>query len=194
MFQNTKEVVINLSTRNGGLAAMVAGAAYLIESIIGVIKPQTEVFSGTSDYILEAVFIVGLIATLFALVGLHSFAQGRYAKAGTAGFWLTTVGTGLIALSAGVTLLAGRNSLGIAFLAGVLFALIGYVVLGVTTLRSKILPVTGGLALIFGFPLSVFLSTLGGGILLGLGWLLVGYFLLNEKTLDEHKTYPEKAI
>src|SRR5690349_9565765 len=105
MFQNTKEVVMNLSTRNGALAALLAGLAYIIESIIGVIKPQTEVFSATSDYVLEAVFIVALVATIFAIIGLHSFAQGRYAKAGTVGFWLTVIGTLLTTISAVVTLL-----------------------------------------------------------------------------------------
>jgi hypothetical protein len=61
-----------------------------------------------------------------------------------------------------------------------LLALVGYVVLGITTLRAKALPLWGGLALILGFPLSVFLSAFGGGILFGLAWLGVGYFLLKK--------------
>jgi hypothetical protein len=61
-----------------------------------------------------------------------------------------------------------------------LLALIGYMVLGITTLRAKVLPLWGGLALIFGFPLSVFLNTLGGGILFGLAWLGVGSYLMKQ--------------
>ena len=91
---------MKLSIRNSATAAILAGLAYLIESIIGVIKPQPEVFSGTSDYVLETVFIIALLATILALLGLHTFAQSRYRKAGTIGFWLTTIGTGLIMISA----------------------------------------------------------------------------------------------
>ncbi|MEW6240054.1 MAG: hypothetical protein AB1564_04525 [Chloroflexota bacterium] len=171
---------MKLSTRNGGVAGIVAGLGYLAQAIMGLIKPQTEVFSGTSDYILEVVFIVALIATLFALMGLHTFANGRYGKAGMTGFWLAVVGTGLMAVSAIATLFAGQNSLGIAFLGGMFFAFLGYVLLGITALRAKVLPLWGGLALIFGFPLSVLLNTLGGGILFGLAWLGVGYFLSKQ--------------
>jgi hypothetical protein len=169
---------MNVSTRSGGIAGIVAGLGYLVQAIMGLIKPQTEVFSGISDYILEVVFIIALVATIFALMGLHSFLKGRYGKAGTIGFWLVLAGTVLMCLSAIATLIAGRNSLGIVFLGGLLLALIGYLVLGITILRAKSLPLPGGLALIFGFPLSVFLNTLGGGIIFGLAWLIVGYLLL----------------
>ena len=169
---------MNISTRNGAMAGIVAGLGYVIQGIIGLIKPQTEVFSGLSDYILEAVFVIALVATIFALLGLHRFAQTRYGIAGALGFWLATVGTGLMAISAVVTLFAGQNALGPAFLGGLLLALIGYVILGITTLRAKVLPLWGALALLFGFPISIFLSTFGGGILFGLAWLAVGYWML----------------
>jgi hypothetical protein len=165
------------STRSGGIAGIMAGLGYLVQAVMGLIKPQTEVFSGTSDYILEAVFIVALIATIFALMGLHSFLAGRYGKTGTAGFWLALIGTAGMAISAIATLIAGQNSLGIVFLGGMLLALAGYVVLGIAILRAQALPLPGGLALLLGFPLSVFLSALGGGILFGLAWLGVGYLM-----------------
>ncbi|MBL8062077.1 MAG: hypothetical protein JNK32_03590 [Anaerolineales bacterium] len=171
---------MKISIRNGGIAGIVAGLGYIVQAIMGLIKPQTEVFSGTSDYILEVVFIVALAATIAALMGLHTFAQSRYGKAGMVGFWLAIIGTGLITISAMATLFAGQNSLGPVFLGGMLLSLIGYIVLGITTLRSKSLPLWGGLALIFGFPLSVFLSAFGGGILFGLAWLGVGYYLMKQ--------------
>jgi hypothetical protein len=46
-----------------------------------VLVPQTEVFSGRLDHVLEAVFIVALVATIFGLMGLHSSARNRYGKA-----------------------------------------------------------------------------------------------------------------
>ena len=168
------------TTRNAAIAGIVAGLGYLLQAIMGLVKPQTEVFSGTSDYILEVVFIVALLATIFALMGLHTFAQSRYGKVGTVGFWLALAGTFLMLVSAAATLSAGQNSLGIAFLGGLLLAVIGYILLGVATLRAKALPTWGGLALILGFPLSVFLNTLGGGIIFGLTWIGLGYYLSRQ--------------
>lgn len=184
---------MNVSTRNGALAAILAGLAYLIESIMGVVKPQPDVFSSTSDYVLEAVFVLALVATVFALLGLHAFASGRYGKAGTLGCWATAIGTGLTALSAIATLLAGKNSLGLAFLAGVLLTLIGYIVLGISTVRSKVFSVWHGLALGIGFPLSLLLSGFGGGILFGLAWLMVGYFLLVQSLSGSENAYAGKT-
>jgi hypothetical protein len=176
----TEEDPMRVSTRNTGIAGIVAGLGYIVQAVMGLIKPQTEVFSGTSDYVLEAVFIIALVATIFGLIGLHSFAQNRYGRAGLVGFWLAVIGTGLMTVSAIATLFAGANSLGYAFLSGVLLTLIGYIILGIMTLRGKVLPLWGGLALILGFPLSVFLSMFGGGVLLGLAWLGVGYFLSKQ--------------
>lgn len=185
---------MNVSTRNGALAGILAGLAYLIESVMGVVRPQPEVFASTSDYILEAIFIVALLATVLALVGLHGFAAGRDARLGTVGFWLTAIGTSLLALSAIATLLAGQNSLGLAFLGGLLLNFVGYILLGIAALRAKVLPAWMALGLCVGFPLSVLLSSFGGGILLGLAWLVVGYFLLRQKSFAGQSAYSGKSV
>jgi hypothetical protein len=171
---------MNVSSRTGGIAGIMAGLGYLVQAVMGLIQPQTEVFSGTWDIVLEVVFIIALIATIPALLGLHSLMQSRYGKPGTLGFWLTLIGTILMAVSAIATLIALQNALGPVFLAGMLLALLGYIVLGITIVRAKALPLVGGLLLIVGFPLSLFLNTLGGGILFGLAWLGVGYLLLKR--------------
>jgi hypothetical protein len=169
---------MKISMRSGGVAAILAGIGYVLQAIMGLIQPQTEVFSGTWDYVLEVIFIGALIATMFALPGLHAAMRGYYGKAGAAGFWLAMLGTALMTISAIATLLAGQNALGPVFLGGMLLALLGYFLLGISILRVRTLRPWGGLLLIFGFPLSVFLNTLGGGILFGLTWLGVGYMLL----------------
>ena len=180
---------MDISIRHGSLSAMIAGLAYLAETSIGLVKPQTEVFSGTSDYVLEAAFVIALVATIFALLGLNSFAQEHQPRAWRIVIWLVVIGTGLTAISAIATLFAGRNSLGIAFLGGVLLSLLGYIVLGILALQAKVLPLWGGLALIFGFPLSVFLSSFGGGILFGLAWLGVGYVLWKRNSVASYPKY-----
>jgi hypothetical protein len=167
---------MNIKNRNAAIAGIAAGLGYIIQAVMGLIKPQTEVFSGASDYVLEIVFIAALIATLFALMGLHSHAQARYGKLGAAGFWSALAGTFFMIISASATFAAGQNSLGIFFLIGLVLSFLGFVLLGISTSSSKILPAWAGLALAFGFPLSVFLNALGGGILYGLAWLGVGYY------------------
>ena len=162
---------------SGAIAGIVAGLGYIVQSIMGLIKPQTEIFSGISDYILEVIFIIALIATIFAFMRLHAFSEASYGKGGAIGYWSALSGTSLITISALATLFAGQNSLGSIFLAGLLLSLVGYILLGIASLRSKSLPLWGSLALIFGFPLSVFLSSFGGGIVFGLTWLGIGYYL-----------------
>lgn len=174
---------MKVSVRNGGIAGIVAGLGYLVQAIIGLIKPQTDVFSGTSDYILEVVFIIALLATIVGLVGLHAFAQNRYGKVGTVGFWLSVIGTGLMGISAVATLIAGQNSLGLFFIVGMILAMVGYITLGIMMMRTKFLPLWIGLALLVGFPVDVSVSTLSdlsSGILFGLAWLGVGYYLLKK--------------
>ena len=175
---------MKVSTRNGGIAGIVAGLGYLVQAVI-VLMPHKEVFSGTLVYVLEVVVMIALLATIFGLMGLHSLAQNHYGKPGTIGFWLAAIGTGLMTIGAIAAPLAGENSpgfdvLGSIFLGGVWFTLIGYIVLGIMAWRGKVLPLWVGLALILGFPLSMFLSPLGGGILFGLAWLGAGYFLSKQ--------------
>ena len=176
---------MKISTRNGAIAGITAGLGYLVQAAIIGLMPQTEVFAGTLVYVVEVVVILALVATIFGLMGLHSFAQNHYGKPGTIGFWLAVIGTGLMTISTTAALFAGETSPGFAllgrvFLGGVLLTLIGYILLGITAWRGKVLPLWGGLALILGFPLSIFLSPLGGGILFGLGWLGVGYSLSKQ--------------
>jgi hypothetical protein len=174
---------MKISVRDGGIAGIVAGLGYIVQAIMGWIRPQTEIFSSTSDYILEVVFIVALLATIVALIGLHAFSRNRYGKAGMAGFWLTVIGTGLMAVSAVATLFAGQNSLGLFFICGMVLAMVGYITLGIMMMRTKFLPLWIGLALLIGFPVDVSISSLSGlssGILFGLAWLGVGYYLLKK--------------
>ena len=76
---------MKVSPRTAGIAGLVAGFTYLLQALMGL---QTDIFSGASDFVLEAVFIIPLLAAIFALIGLHSFAQNRYRKSGGIGFWL----------------------------------------------------------------------------------------------------------
>lgn len=177
---------MKVSTRYGGFAGLVAGLDYLIQAVMGL---KTGLFSGIPDRVIEAIYIITLLATIVGLIGLHSYAQIHYGKAGSTGFWLAVIGTGLMTVSTMAALFVSENSpqenaLGFAFLGGVLLTMIGYLAVGIMAWRGKVLPLRAGLALILGFPLSIFLSPGGGGILFGLAWSGVGYTLLKQETFS----------
>lgn len=66
--------------RNGEIASIVARVGYLVQAVMGLVKPQTEVFSGTSDYVLEVVFIIALLANIFCLAGTTYHRPGSLRK------------------------------------------------------------------------------------------------------------------
>lgn len=101
---------------------------------------------------------------------------------GTAGAVTTFAGHALLLAIAATTTLAGRETGDALFPAGVLAAFAGLVLMGIATLRARMLPWMYGALLIFGFPLSMVLSAANlGGVALGVVWLLVGYALWSRR-------------
>ncbi|MDQ3966628.1 MAG: hypothetical protein M3246_09340 [Actinomycetota bacterium] len=74
--------------------------------------------------------------------------------------------------------LAVRALLDLALGLGLLVTFVGFVFLGVLTLRLGVLPQWSGLLLIVCLPLAVTLGDYGGAIALGLVWLTLGLVLL----------------
>jgi hypothetical protein len=169
--------------RWGGLAGVIAGVAYLLTGIINLFTPQNPVFISFSDYLIEILFIVGLVGTLGAIAGLDFLQRERYGRTGAAGSLTAFVGFGLLLVAAVATLLAGGEALDGFFPVGSLAALVGLALLGSATLRARVLPRWCGLVLIAGYPLTVVIDIAtggAGGILLGIVWALVGYALLSN--------------
>jgi len=65
---------MKVSTRNGGIAGIVAGLGYLVQAVI-VLIPKTDIFSRTLNTVIDVIVIIALVATILSLMGLHSFAQ-----------------------------------------------------------------------------------------------------------------------
>ena len=167
--------------RGGGIAALIGGVLYVLMGIMSLFASQEEVFDSFIDYLIEVLFVLALVGTLVAIVGLHVLQKERYGRLGAAGFLTAFVGYVLL-LVAATTILTGREALDIIFLLGSLVALVGLTLLGAMTLRARVLPKWCGVLLIVGLPLTVFLDIVtgggAGGILLGVVWALVGYALL----------------
>jgi len=168
--------------RLGGLAGMVAGAMYLMIAIINQFAPQEIVFVSFSDYLIEVLYFVALLGTLVAIAGLHFTQSGSYGVLGTAGSAVASVSFVLLLVVSLVTLLVGGAVLDTLTLLGVLVALVGLVLLGIATIRARVLPWWCGLLLIVVFPLSIALNVAAdaGGFLLGVVWGLVGFVLLSS--------------
>jgi hypothetical protein len=41
------------SMRTGGMASITAGEAYMLQTIMGLVRPQAEAFTGIPDYVPE---------------------------------------------------------------------------------------------------------------------------------------------
>ncbi len=170
-----------------GLAAVVAGAMYTLQGIVILFVRQRLVFISFSDYLIDAISIVASLGTLAAIVGLHALQRESYGRLGTAGSLVSFVG---FAFRIVVVVLEALGTFGgvvvfVVFLnVGTLTPEVGLVLLGVATLRARVLPSWFGVLLIAGLPVTGVLSgILGatiGAITLGAFWVLVGYVLLSN--------------
>jgi hypothetical protein len=168
--------------RWGGIGALVAGAMYIVQGIVVMLAPLKPVFTSFSDYLNALTFVIALLGTFVGILGLHALQRGRegYECLGAAGSYTALVGTAFMFMSALVSVLLGHQALLILFGVGLLAGLVGFVLLGATTLRARVLPPWSGVLFIAGFPISVAFAPFAGGILLGVIWGLVGYLLLSR--------------
>jgi hypothetical protein len=177
--------------RWGGLAAMLGGVAWAVSGIVHFVlvypAAGTGPLNSTSTYLIESAHAVAEAGMLRALLGLRARQAPAYGRLGAAGFIVAFLGTALLCAIT-VTAIITQDALGEAllnsiFISGVLGLLLGFPLLGIATLRAKVLPRWCGLLLIAHFPLFVFLfSSYGwGGVVLGLLWLALGYALLSAR-------------
>ena len=168
-----------------GLAAMLAGVAWVVSGLISLVVPGqgTEDVGSFSYYLLETIFCIASVGMLGGLAGFHALQAASYGRLGAAGFYAAFVGTALLLISTAATILAGREVLDWLFVLGFLGTL-GLVPLGVGTLRAGVLPRWCGVLLIvavLGIPVYFALGNYGGAILYGLLWLALGYALWSRR-------------
>lgn len=155
------------------LAALAAGSFYIAQALLGLWRPQQEIFQSLSDYWIECFFVAALLSTLGGLRTIRCRHLGKLSMLFTAGLAVAAAGISGILVSAVVTLLHGQNSLGLLFMVGLLATLIGNALLGIAIVRANVLPTWLGLLLIIGWPLSIALADFGGGMIVGLVWLAI---------------------
>jgi uncharacterized membrane protein YhaH (DUF805 family) len=216
--------------RWGGLAAIAGGVLLALGALLQN-RMDGSPFSPL-DYLLIVPYL-GSLLLLGGLAGLHARHVGIYGRTGAAGFWVAFVGTLLGTVLGAVALLAkvfaeDRTSTAVAIFGGFATALVhlaagfGLLLLGIATLRARVLPLPWSL-----LPLTIFLVDvplkplvvlfLGAelrkelilqegsyaeflaflvwdvpDVLIGLGWALLGYALWSGTGEDIRRPAPAR--
>jgi len=161
--------------RWGGLAAMLAGLVFVVNSFLAFAVPE----GPYSD----VVFVVGVLLVLVGLVGFHALQKGSYGRIGRAGFYTLAVASLAQIVGLEALLWDGTDVEWLVewlLLVADLGVLIGYVLYGVATLQARVLPRWCGVGFIVGLPASIVLEEFLGGLLFGFLWLALGYVLWNH--------------
>ena len=183
--------------RWGGLAGILAGVAWAVSGIVHFVMVYPEAGTGPtgslSDYLIESAHAVAEAGMVGALLGLRARQAPAYGWLGVVGFALAFLGSVLLCAITVTAIISGdvlgEAFLGTIFISGVLGWLVGFPLLGIATVRARVLPRWCGVLLIAYFPLFGFLlSSYGwGGIALGLLWVALGYVLWSwSGTAAEH--------
>ena len=157
-----------------------AGIAWVVLSLLSILTPEPARY-------LDVLFVVPYSLTLAAVLGLHTVQRDHTGRLERVGLWTTVIG--MVATLVGqVGIITDADPLTRVVLpVGVAVWLLGFLLLGIATVRARVLPFWAGVALVLSQPLAVVtglalspispLSSTGdysGAIAHGLVWLALG--------------------
>jgi hypothetical protein len=177
--------------RAGGVAAILAGLFYAAQGIPSIFDQNTANFDSLADYLVEATFGMSRVALLIVFVALlqvhtEQGTQG-YGRLGRVGFFAAFVGS-LLVIVKELLILGGGAAfgaqavlnievvLGVLYGAGDLLLMLGLVLLGIATLRARVLPRWFGSALILVWFVGTAFQGNGPNVELPF-WIAIGYGL-----------------
>jgi hypothetical protein len=163
--------------RWGGIAAMVAGGAYVLEAIVFAVSP-----GGALQGLIS---LVAVLLTAAALVGFHALQKENYGHIGRGGFYTSIAGALVQGLAVVVSLLSGGGYLegplaGTLFPIGFLVLMVGLILYGAATLQARVLPRWCGIGFIIFGP-SAFVPWEYSVVIPGLLLLALGYVLWSRR-------------
>src|SRR5262245_41850224 len=162
--------------RRAGLAGITAGALYCLLGVILLFEPR----SGGWFYLVYSLFAGAVLLTRVTLRGLHASHRGRDRRLGRVGFSISSVGLSLLAVTAVLRVVTGREVLDPIFALGFLLAGLGYLLFGVAALKARVLPRWSAFLPLAGVVGAVLLQDKhGAGISMGVVWALLGYVLMS---------------
>lgn len=177
--------------RWGGIGAVGAG---LIFVTLILLNWQTSLTGSSflTDVLSTILLIVALLGQMTGIVGLHTLQRERYGRLGAAGALLAFVGIALqliLGIVASALDLSTSEAASLTFalllLLGLLALFVGFVLLGIATLRAGVMPRWFGVLLIVGlFVVAVLVGirlVFIGMLAYGVFWVLIGYMLLSVR-------------
>jgi hypothetical protein len=174
------------------LAGVAAGVMFVLAGVLMLLIAPPQGVLDSFDYLIETVLVVAFAGPLVTIGGLHALQSGRYGQLGAAGSSITFIGYALIVVVTAVSVLAGGQALYLVRLIGALAVLIGSVLLGATTLRTRVLPWWCGVLLIVGFPLGDVSNEIvaegSEAFVFGIVWGAVGYALLTSSSAPDQQS------
>jgi hypothetical protein len=157
------------------LAGVTAGALYGLLGVILLFEPR----SGAWFYVVYSLFAGAAPLTFVTLRGLHLSHRGRDRRLGLAGFSVSSIGLGFLAVTAVVRVATGRELLDPVFALGFLLAGVGYLLFGIAVLKAGVLPCWSAFLPLAGVVGAVVLQDKdGAGIVMGGVWALLGCVLI----------------
>lgn len=114
--------------RWGGLAGMLAGVAFIVLFLVGLVIPEP-LPGSFSDVLTSVMFIIALLLLLVGLTGFHVLHKGSYGRIGRAGLYTVMVAT-LVQILAQVVLILESTVLEFLDFLGLLGVMVGFVLYG----------------------------------------------------------------
>lgn len=161
--------------RWGAIATGLGGATFVAEGLLTLADQQA-----LQDVLLALAYV--LIAG--GLLAFHELQRRHCGALERLGLWVTMGGWGA-ALAGHAAALDALHGIGF------LIALIGYLLLGVTTSRARVLPPWSGWAIALAGPLSL-LAGEYSPVPYGLIWIILGYLLWSRRETPGAAT-PDRA-
>ncbi len=168
--------------RWGELAAMGAGVLWISTYLGEFLSPDPDYWDCNSsyDYLLNVGASAQFLVLLGGLVGIHARQKAHYGNLGTWGFFAALGGAAMAGVANPFEHCLGLGFLGLAWLLGVLAMSVGCLLVGIATIRAKVLPSWCGWVLIIGSLGLWLLAENGSAVLFGVAWVAVGYALWSD--------------
>jgi len=171
--------------RLGGTAGVAAAALLVLTTILTQMAPIGSHYKSTTDYLHQVVLALAYAAVLVTLVGAHARQRPsqRYGLLGMLGTVLTLSGYGVVLVVDTAGIMMNGRVLDDARLTAAAVLLVGSALLGVATLRARVLPWWCGALLIVAFPLGHFANQAvdgAEGFILAMVWGSFGAALLKR--------------
>lgn len=166
--------------RWGGLAAMLAGATFIFDSLF--------VFTVFHGEWIMAVWILGPLLMVVGLLGLHALQKNNYGRVGRGSVWVVIVASLVYVVGTVVPLQQSNVLYWPVYSGSYLSVSVGLIIYGVATLQAKMLPRWCGLGLIIIPTLAILFPVLFDGVfgpLFGPLWLAIGYVLWSRSAASE---------